>query len=201
MPRLPEDRGALRALIAGGAVVVVIVILLVTGVLGGGDEGSGSGSGATTAATNGGGTGGGNGGKQPTEAILTAVGGGKAKGQALFGRSGQDVVLLLSAKGLGTAPKGKSYTVSLIRKSDERLPLVATKSQKGVISGRFQVAPQVLGLLASGFDRMEVSLVDDATLRVALAKARKAKVAPDYEGTPVLSGPVTGPIVEAGETG
>ena len=57
----------------------------------------------------------------------------------------------------------------------------------------------MLGLLASGFDTMELSIVPNDELRTALAQARKAKKAPSYGGTPVLEGPVTGPIVEAGE--
>jgi hypothetical protein len=198
--KLPEDKGMRRALVAGGAVALILILLLVTGALGGdddGDSGSGTaGSGETVAAE-------GNlpgGGKTPTEAVLSAVDGGDATGQALFGRSGQNVVLLLSAEGLQPSPEGQSYTVSLVRSPAQRLPLVATEAtDSGIISGRFQIAPQVLGLLAGGFDEMEVSLVDDDVLRAALAQARKSEKAPDYEGTTVLSGPVTGPIVEAGE--
>ena len=199
--KLPEDRGARRALAAGGAVVVILVLLLVTGVLGGDDDGSDSAntaaSGDSTLATE---VDLPDGGKEPTEAALSAVDGSDATGQALFGRSGQDVVLLLSAKGLRPSPKGQSYTVSLVRSPSQRLPLVATEAnESGIVSGRFQIAPQVLGLLAGGFDEMEVSLVDDDVLRAALAQARKSEKAPDYEGTTVLSGTVTGPIVEAGE--
>jgi hypothetical protein len=200
--KLPEDRGVRRALAAGGAVVLVIVLLLVTGVLGGDDGGSDSGTTSSGGSTAAGEANTPAGGKQPTEAVLSAVEGGDAAGQALFGRSGQNVVLLLSAKGLQPSPKGQSYTVSLVRSPTERLPLVATEANdSGIISGRFQIAPQVLGLLAGGFDEMEVSLVDDDVLRAALAQARKSKKAPDYGGTTVLQGPVTGPIVEAGEEG
>ncbi len=109
------------------------------------------------------------------------------------------MILLLSAKGLQPSPSGQSYTVSLVQLQDQRLPLIATKTKNGVIAGRFQIAPQVLGLLAGGFDQMELSLVDDNALRAALEDARKSKKAPNYGGTPVLAGPVTGPIVEAGE--
>jgi hypothetical protein len=198
--KLPEDQGVRRALAAGAAVVLLIVALLVTGVLGGGgssDSGTtSSGEGTAAAETNPPA----NQGKEPTEALLSPVDGGDATGQALFGRAGQKVVLLLSAKGLPQAPKGQSYTVSLVRSADQRLPLVATTATKsGIISGRFQVAPQVLGLLAGGFDEMELSLVPNDELRAALTKARTAKKAPDYGGTTVLRGPVTGPIVEAGE--
>jgi hypothetical protein len=200
--KLPEDKGALRALAAGAAVIVVIVVLLVTGVLGGSDD-SGSTEATTTATAettaSGESTSPTASGKQPTQALLSAVDGGDGKGQALFGRSGKSVILLLSAKGVQPSPTGQSYTVSLVRSESQRLPLVATKTKNGVIAGRFKIAPQVLGLLAGGFDQMEVSLVDDDTLRVALAQARKSKKAPNYSGTPVLAGPVTGPIVEAGE--
>jgi hypothetical protein len=198
--KLPEDPNVRRALAGAAAVVGILALLLLTGVIGGDDDGGG-GDQATTA--------GGNapaqevklpGGKQPTQAVLSAVDGSDATGQALFGRSGQHVILLLSAKGLQPSPKGQSYTVSLVRSEDQRLPLLATEAtDTGIISGRFQIAPQVLGLLAGGFDEMEVSLVDDQVLRAALAQARKSEKAPDYDGTPVLSGPVTGPIVEAGE--
>jgi hypothetical protein len=183
-------------------VVLVIVLLLVTGVLGGGDDG---GSESTTAA--GESTGGeaslpSTEGKEPTQAVLKPVDGNDASGRALFGRSGQNVVLLLTARGLDPSPEGQSYTVSLVRSPSQRLPLVATKvGSEGVISGRFRVAPQVLGLLAGGFDTMELSLVPDDELRVALDQARKAQQAPDYGGEEVLEGPVTGPIVEAGAGG
>jgi hypothetical protein len=202
--KLPEDRGVRRALAAGAAVVLLIVVLLVTGVLG---EGGPSDSTATTTGGESAPTGGeetgtptANGGKAATEAILKPVDGGNGEGQALFGRAGQKVIVLFGAKGLQQAPKGETYTVSLVRSASERLPLIATSATKsGIISGRFEVAPQVLGLLAAGFDTMELSIVPNDELRTALAEARTAKKAPSYGGTPVLEGPVTGPIVEAGE--
>jgi hypothetical protein len=102
----------------------------------------------------------------------------------------------------GKQPTQALLAVSLVRSSNERLPLVATEATKsGLISGRFQIAAQVLGLLAGGFDTMEVSLVPDGELRSALKQARTAKKAPNYGGTTILEGPVTGPIVEAGEEG
>ena len=185
--RLPEDRRARIGLLAVGVVVLVLVVLLVTGSFSGSSGSSGT-SGAANAK------------KAPTQAVLKSVDGSGAVGQALFGRSGQSVVLLLSAKGLSPSPPGSSYTVSLSRGPGERLPLVATKVGKsGTIAGRFQVAPEVLGLLASGFDEMDVSLVGDRRLKVALAQARKTRKAPAYGGVETLRGTITGPIVEAGE--
>lgn len=198
--KLPEDKGAMRALAAGAAVVLVIVLLLVTGALGGDDGGSdptattGESPPSTEANLPTGGE------KVPTQAVLEPVGGLDAGGRALFGRDGQAVVLLLRADGLPPSPKGRSYTVSLVRSAEERLPLIATKvGADGVINGQFQVAAQVLGLLAAGFDEMEVSLVDDDTLRVALAQAQKEGKAPAYGGATVLRGDVTGPIVAGAE--
>jgi hypothetical protein len=205
LPPLPKDQGALRGLLAGAAVVLVIVLLLVTGVLGGGDESSSSTTSPETTSAetaSGGGSGEGvptTGGKQPTQAVLKAVNGSGASGQALFGRSGKTVVLLLAARGLDPSPPGSSYTLSLVRSPSQRLPLIATKvGNAGTISGRFQVANQVLGLLAGGFDEMEVSLVPNNELKVALAQAKESRKAPSYGGEAVLAGPVTGPIVEAG---
>jgi hypothetical protein len=212
LPGLPKDEGALRGLLAGGAVVIVIVLLLVTGVLGGGDDGGSSttaaGESTSAESTSNEGAGSGEaslpstGGKVPTQAVLKEVNGSGGSGRALFVRSNKSVLLLLVARGLQPSPAGQSYTVSLVRSPSERLPLIATKAGKnGVISGRFQVAVQVLGLLAGGFDEMEVSLVPDDELRVALAEARKNQKAPSYGGEAVLSGTVTGPIVEAGSAG
>jgi hypothetical protein len=202
--KLPDDRGAVWGLGAGLAVVLLLVILLATGALGGGSDSSSSEP--TTAET----TTGGEGGTsttaskelQPTQAILKPVDGGSASGRALFGKAKKQVVLLVRAKGLKPAPKGESYTLSLSKSSDERLPLVASQVTKSdELVGTFPIAPQALGLLASGFDEMELSIVADTELKAALAAARTAKKAPNYGGTLILSGPVTGAIVEAGEQG
>lgn len=191
-PKLPADRGAVWGIGAGLAVVLILVILLATGALGGGNDSSSEGEAEGQASGN----------PKPTKAVLEAVGGGDAKGLALFGRENKKVLLLVQATGLEPSPSGKSYTVSLSKASDERLPLVATSvSGNGRLEGSFQIAPQVLGLLASGWDTMEVSLVSDGELSAALKAARSAKKAPSYEGVDALRGAVTGAIVEAGEQG
>jgi hypothetical protein len=192
-PKLPADRSAVWGLGAGLAVVLILVILLATGVLGGGGDGSSSEGESEGQAS---------GNPKPTKAVLEAVGGGDAKGLALFGRENEKVLLLVQATGLEPSPGGKSYTVSLAKGPDERLPLVATSvSGNGRLEGSFQIAPQVLGLLAAGWDTMEVSLVSNGELSTALKAARSAKQAPSYEGVDALRGTVTGAIVEAGEQG
>ena len=190
--KLPDDRGAVWGLGAGLAVILVLVILLATGALGGGGSESGSTSSATEA------TGTGTSGTdqsgesanasnelQPTQAVLKPVGASKASGRALFGRSKKQVVLLVKADGLDPSPQGKSYTVSLAKSPTERLPLVATQvSKSGKLEGTFQVAPQVLGLLASGFDEMEISLVSNGALGTALKAAKRPKRRPITPGSP-----------------
>jgi hypothetical protein len=199
-PKLPDDRGAVWGLGAGLAVVLILVILLATGALGGGDSGSGSETAATT--TTGESTAAANESLKPTQAVLKAVDGSGANGRALFGKAKSKVVLLVRARGLEPAPSGQSYTVSLAKSHSERLPLVATQvNKKGELIGTFPIAPQVLGLLASGFDEMEVSLVANGELSAALKAAQESKAAPKYSGTDILRGAVTGAIVEAGEQG
>jgi hypothetical protein len=188
--RLPKDRGAAWGLGAGIAVVLVLVVLLATGALGGSDSG-GSGAG-----------GGGEGSLKPTQAVLKPVGGGGARGRALFAKSGKQVVVVVRAKGLDPAPNGMAYTISVAKSSSERLPLIATEVNKaGEITGTIPIAPQVLGFVASGFDEMEISLVSAGELSSALKVARRLKKVPNYRGTPVLRGAITGAIVEAGEQG
>ncbi|HEY5977869.1 MAG TPA: hypothetical protein VIT85_08430 [Solirubrobacterales bacterium] len=194
--KLPEDKGARNALIAGGAVVLVLVLLLVTGVLGGDDDDGGGETAATTTT----GAEGQNSGKVPTQAAMEEIDGSGVSGQALFGRAGKQVALLLRVRGLGPAPSGQSYTISIGKSEQERVPLVASRPNgKGEIVGSFRIAPQILGLLASGYDNMEVSLVPNDELGTALKAAQKSGTAPAYGGTELAAGAVTGPIVEAGE--
>jgi hypothetical protein len=193
-PKLPEDKGARYAIFAGVAVIVVLVLLLVTGALDGGDDESGS------AARSNGDSQLAAGERTPTQAVLEPVGGADAAGRALFGRAGKQVVLLLRVKGLDPAPSGRSYTVSISKGSGDRVPLIASLPNKNrEIVGSFKIAAQILGLLASGYDTMEVSLVPNGELGQALTAAQKTGTAPTYGGVDVARGEVTGPIVEAGE--
>jgi hypothetical protein len=205
LPSLPKDRGALLGLGAGLAAVLTLTVVLIVSGSGSGSSSS-AGLGSTTAGTSEEAPSGGQGiptgaSKQATQAVLEPVGGGSASGRALFGRSKEGVLLLLVAKGLEPSPQGKSYTFSLVRSPSERVPIAATKVGKnGQIGGQFQIAPESLGLLASGYDELEVSLVSDATLRTALAKATKEKKPPNFQSEDVLRGKVTGPIAASAET-
>lgn len=193
---LPSD-GRRRFELAGGALIVILLVLFATGLV---DIGGGGGSSSSTSsgkATAGGGSVASSKVK-PTQAVLEEVGGGNASGRAIFGRSKEAVLLVVVAQGLEPTPTGESYAISLVRSPSERVPIAATAvTRSGTISGQYQVAPEALGLLAGGFDQMEVSLVSNATLRTALARARKERKVPSYGGTAVLRGPITGPFVNA----
>lgn len=195
LPRDPRRRFEL----AGGILIVVLLVLFATGLVDIGGGSSSSKEPAKTAAT---GEPGASGKTQLTQAVLEPVGGGSASGRAVFGRSKQTVLLLVVAKGLEPSPPGRSYAISLVRSPSERVPIAATVvGRSGTISGQYQVAPESLGLLAGGFDRMELALVSNATLKTALATAKKEGKAPSYGGTAVLNGTITGPIVNAAAKG
>jgi hypothetical protein len=196
---MPKDRRRLAELV-GGAVVVLLVLLFATGAIdiGGGDD-SDSGS-ETTAAQDAVNTDE-NGSTKLTQAILEPVDGGDAEGLAVFARADKNGVrLLLQIAGLEPSGKDQAYAVSLARSPDERIPIAVTRvPPSGKVEAQYPVPSESLGLLANGFDQMELSLVSNPELQAALAQAGKEQKAPDYEGEDVLSGPVTGPIVDIAE--
>ena len=173
--------------------MVLLVVLFATGAIdiGGGDD-SDSGSETTTA---------GNKATKLTQAILEPVDGGDAGGLAVFARANKNGVrLLLQAEGLEPSGNGQAYAVSLSRSPDERIPIAVTKvPQSGKVEAQYPIPSESLGLLANGFDQMEISLVSNPELQAALAQAGKEQKAPQYEGEDVLSGEVTGPIVNIAE--
>ncbi len=188
----------LLAEVLGGALVVLLLVLFATGAIdiGGGDSGSGGSDQAPTAITPTSTS------KQPTQAVLKGVDGSDAEGRAVFGRLRKQVLLVVAAKGLAPSPSGSSYAISLARSPSERIPIAATKvAESGTISGQFQVPATALGLLASGFDELEISLVSNGDLRVAVTEAQKEKKTPQFDGTDVLRGKVAGPVVDAGAEG
>jgi hypothetical protein len=187
----------LLAQVGGCALILILLILFATGAIdiGGGGESSSESSEGTPTAVNPTSSS-----KVPTQAVLKGVEGSEAEGRAIFGRLKSQVLLVVAAKGLAPTPSESSYAISLARSPGERIPIAATKVGKsGTISGQFQVPATALGLLASGFDEMEVSLVPNSELRVAVTEAQKTKKTPKFGGTDVLRGPVTGPVVEKGE--
>jgi hypothetical protein len=188
---LPKTGSARAALAAGVAIVVALIVVVI--LVSGGDSDSGT----TTTAEAGGKIAAAN--PKLTQAVLSPVDGGEAKGLATFGRIKNTLALQLEAEGLEPTGKGKSYTVWLYDTATKRLPLASTTvGANGKIGAQVEVPTEVLAYLANEtFDRLYVSRTDDATLKAALAKATKEKKAPIYTGTDVLAGTISGPIIGA----
>lgn len=190
--KLLEGRG-LWAILAGVAIVVLfLVILLVSG--GGGRGGSSTsttvgGSTPTVAESK----------KQVTEAVLNPVDGSEATGAALFGRVKNTLALQVAVEGLEPSVSGESYTVWLAASPQKMLPLATTHVGKdGRINAQVEVPTEILAYLADEtFSQIAVTRTDESRLQLSLRQATKEKKAPDYTGTEVLRGTVTGPIVGA----
>jgi hypothetical protein len=196
---LPKT-GSARAALATGVAIVVALIVVVILVSSGGDSDSGSTTSAgesTTAAEEGGKIAAAN--PKLTQAVLSPVDGGEAKGLATFGRVKNSLALQLEAEGLEPTGKGESYTVWLYESASKRLPLASTTvGANGKIGAQVEVPTEVLAYLATeAFDQLYLSRTDDATLKAALTKAEKEKKSPTYTGTDVLSGTISGPIIGA----
>jgi hypothetical protein len=182
---------------AGGAVVVILIVLFATGALdiGGGDSGSSAGTTTSASFESGGAVAKSS---KLTQAILEPVDGGDAKGLALFGRIGKNVVLQVQAQGLDPSPQGQSYSVWLYRSSKLVLRVGAAKvGEDGQLAAQLPIPTELLAYVAGGaFNQIAISLLSDAEYEAALAAAKKRKQLPGYLGTDVLRGPITGPAVK-----
>jgi hypothetical protein len=209
--KLLENRG-LWAILAGVAIVVLFVVILF--VSGGGDD-DGSDSSTTTASSSNcekpTGTapkptgkiiaalasGAIKAGKEPTRAVLNPVDGGEARGLAVFGRVKNSLALQLAVEGLGPLPKCGGYTIWLAASPDKMLPLASTEVGKnGEIRAQVEVPVEILAYLANEtFGQIAVTATNESQLKASLAQATKEKEAPQYTGSEVLRGAVSGPIV------
>lgn len=212
--KLLENRG-LWAILAGAAIVVLfVVILLVSGGGGGGDDSSSTTASAsfghcekpTAAAPKPSGkalavlaASAIKAGKEPTRAVLNPVDGSEAKGLVVFGRVKNSLALQVAAEGLPPLPACGGYTVWLAASPQKMLPLATTEAGKnGQIRAQVEVPVEILAYLANEtFDQIAITATDESQLKDALAKATKAKQAPEYTGIEVLRGAVNGPIVGA----
>lgn len=197
--KLPQDRGALIGLGAGALVVVAIVIALIVG----GSDGS-SDSGTEPAAGDGSvaeGISATANDKRLTQAVLSAVDGSDATGQAIFGRLRKKVVLQVTGEGLEPSAGGESYAVWLSNAGKAMVPVGTAKVEdSGQLAARFEVPAAVLVLVARGaFDEVDVTRAVESRLTAAVARARKTESESTYTGTPVMSGKITGPLVGAGK--
>jgi hypothetical protein len=211
--KLLENRG-LWAILAGVAIVVLfLVILLVSS--GGGDDGSDSSSTTasasqsdcekpTTAAPKPSGkalavlaasaikTG-----KEPTRAVLNPVDGSEAKALVVFGRVKNSLALQVAAEGLAPLPECGGYTVWLASSPQKMLPLASTEAgENGQIRAQIEVPVEILAYLANEtFDQIAITATSESELKASLKDATKERAAPQYTGTEVLRGSVSGPVV------
>lgn len=192
--KLPKDRGALVGLGAGVVAVIALVLVLA---LSGGEGGSGTtassdgtGDGTTVAAN----------GKELTQAILEPTDGGDASGRAIFGRFRDNVLLQVEAEGLEPTQPGESYTIWLYRSPKLVLRIGALRvDEKGEIAVQIPIPAEVLAYVASGaFGQIDISLTDDAAYKAEVTAARREKRLPEYTGTSVLRGTITGPAIKEG---
>jgi hypothetical protein len=210
--KLLENRG-LWALLAGVAIVVLFVVILFVS---GGDDSSDSPDSTTASAPvsncekptgtapkpNGKiiaalASGAIKAGKEPTRAVLNPVDGSEAGGLAVFGRVKNRLALQLAVEGLSPLPKCGGYTVWLAASPDKMLPLASTEVGKnGQIRAQIEVPVELLAYLANEtFGQIAVTATDESQLKASLAQATKEKEAPQYTGTEILRGAVSGPIV------
>ncbi len=193
--RLPEDQRLLAGGLAGAVAVILILVLALSG---GGKSSSSSPTTTTTATTP---TGNANttaSNPKLTEAVLSPVNGGNASGRALFGRIRKTPVLQVEARGLEPSPKGQSYTVWLYRSPKLVLRVGAVNVGKsGGITAQFPIPTQLLAYVASGaFGQIDISLTQDAAYEAEVAKAKQEKRLPEYTGTDILRGKITGPAIK-----
>ena len=110
----------------------------------------------------------------------------------------KSLALELAAEGLQPTGKGEAYTIWLSKNKQKMLPLASTRAPKGRIAAKFEIPVEVLAYLADEtFTDLVLTRTEDSQLTAALKTAAKAKTTPDYTGTEVLRGEVTGPIVGA----
>jgi len=198
---LPSDPGIRGALIAGVLVVAaLIVVLIVSG--GDGDSGDSTTAASDTAQEAGEAQNTASGeSRKLTKAVLTPVDGSEAAGVAIFGRLKKSLALQVEASGLEPTAKGQAYAIWLSQSPQKMLPLASTPvDDSGRIGAQFEVPIEVLGYLANEtFKEIAVTLVEEDAFKASLKKATEAKESPEYTGTEVLRGTVTGQIVGAAE--
>jgi hypothetical protein len=193
---IPSDPGLRGAIVAVALIVVaLIVVVIVSGGNGGSDStgttaSNASESGTETPVTNS---------TKITKAVLESVDGGDAAGTVIFGRVKNKLALQVLATGLEPTPNDQAYAIWLSQSPQRMLPLAATPVGKtGKIAAQFEVPVEVLGYLANEtFKDIAITRVEKSRLESTLAEATKAKESPEYTGTEVLRGEVTGPIVGA----
>ncbi|MEX0972548.1 MAG: anti-sigma factor [Solirubrobacterales bacterium] len=193
-PGVPVERRRFL-LLAGGAVAIVAVVLGAIAIFG-----DSSGSAPNPAATDTVGTEVAAGEEDKvTQAVLSAADGSDASGRAVFGRVGQEeIVLQVTAENLEPTAKGESYTVWLYRNPKLTLRVGSVPvGEEGRLGARFAIPAELLAYVASGaFNQIYISRTENAAYQREVARAKQNKSLPRYIGDTVLTGEITGPITK-----
>jgi hypothetical protein len=190
------QRQAIAGLVGGGLIVIVIV-LAVAGVFsggGGGDGSSGSSDGSSSqTSSNASGL---------TRAVLRPQGGGNAEGVAVFARVRNTPVLQVNVTNLKPTGAGDAYVIWLYGGKSRAFPVVRQPVKaNGVLKGVAPIPPQLIQALQQGlFDSIDVSLSTNSQITAALQSAKKGQQLPQYAGTSVARGKITGPGFPAGSS-
>ena len=192
-PSLPAERRRL-VLLAGGALAAVAIVLGVIALIGG-DSDSGSEDAAAVAAEQAAEVD-----DKVTQAVLTAADGSDATGRAIFGRVGnEEIVLQVTAENLEPTEEGESYTVWLYRSPKLALRVGSTTvGEADRLGAQFPIPAELLAYIAGGaFNQIYVSRTGDAAYQREVARAKRERSLPRYTGETVLTGEITGPVVKA----
>lgn len=187
----PGDTNKLLAIGAGVAAIVIVVLLVL--LLTGGDDDKGD---PTTAAGGDGTSAEVSNGEEPapTLAELKAVDGESGSGTALFGNLNESLVLAIEAKGLEPTAKGTRYAICIANGPDKILPIASTAvGANGVIKASVELPDELLLYLVNEtYSEIVVTRADTARLAAEIKRQPKQ---PQYTGTRVLQGEITGDLI------
>jgi len=195
--QVPVERRRLL-LFAGGALAIVAIVLGAIALFGGdSDSGAGTAAGVDGTEIAAGEEG------NVTQAVLTPPDGGDASGRAVFGRLGQEeIVLQVTAENLEPSDKSAPYTVWLYRNPKLSLRVGTVQvGESGELGARLPIPAELLAYVAGGaFDQIYVSRTSNSEYQREVARAKKEKAIPRYVGETVLNGKITGPIAKQSQS-
>ena len=174
--------------VAGGAAVLLLVVILgIAGVFSGDDgdsESTATASNTTTAAAPED--------EQIQRVPLDAIGGGDARGEAVFGlATGDQPFVEIAIEGLDPAPNDDTYVVWLMLTDTEGYPLSPiTVAENGSFSNRFSIPAAVLPLVAR-VQFVDVSIAPVKTIRKLVREAlQESALVLEEPGEVVLRGEI-----------
>lgn len=193
---LSESQSRLIVVAAGAGVLLLAVVLAIAGVFGGGDDQTAAatdGTTSTTAAAD----------EQIQRVPLSAVGGGDATGEAVFGlATGDQPFVDVSIDGLDPAPNDQTYVIWLMLTDTQGYPLSPIAvSENGSFQDRFSIPSAVLSLVAR-VQFVDVSIAPVKTIRKLVNDAiQNTALVLEEPGEVVLRGEIPKPADQQGSGG